>query len=173
MQRYAINPKTSTVVIDARSTVGPIAWEVVGPAGEFEVAVSDGGVDTTHPASGYLEIAVGALTSGNRLYDGELQRRIEARTHPTARVELTGLRNRSGALQAEGRLTFHSVTRDIHGRLDVELRSDGSILVTGEHDIDIRDFGIPAPSMLMLKIHPDVRVHIVLEGRPVAARLEP
>lgn len=169
MRRYTIDPQRSTVVVDARSSVGPIAWEGVGPAGEFGFHTSNGSVDLSEAPFGWLELPLTALASGNRVYDAELLRRIDARRHPVARIELAEVvaAETGGRYHARGRLTFHGVTRSIAGELDVDVRDDGTVLVTGEQDVDIRDFGLPAPTMLLLKVYPDVRVHLVCEGRPV------
>ena len=76
------------VLIDVRSTVGPISFGAVGITGYVDAVVSDGEIDTTTTPSAHLEIAVEGLRSGNSLYDAELLRRIDARLHPTATLEL-------------------------------------------------------------------------------------
>lgn len=170
MQRYIVHPERSTVVVEARSSVGPIAWEGIGPTGEFAFEVgADGTVETTRPVAGWLELPIESLASGNRLYDAELQRRVDARRHPRARVELQEVRpgDDGGTYVARGTLAFHGGVRQLEGELALERLSDGAVVVTGTHPVDIRDFGLPAPTMLMLKVFPDVRVHLVVEGTPV------
>jgi polyisoprenoid-binding protein YceI len=100
------------------------------------------------------------------LYDAELLRRIDARRFPTAKVELrectaSGLGSRYGL---KGDLTFHGVTRPAEGTVSVEALSDHRILITGEQVFDIRDFAVPSPTMLMLRIYPDVRVRLQAEA---------
>jgi polyisoprenoid-binding protein YceI len=168
VREFDVNPDGSTVVIDARSSVGPIAWEAVGLSGWFSTATRSGGIDFGAEPSGQLDIPIAAFTSGNRVYDSELQRRVDARLYPTAQAELTGLEHVSDEeFRAHGRLTFHGITRPISGLVQIHLREDGSVVASGEQVVDIRDFGVPPPSLLMLKIYPDVRVHMVLHGRPV------
>jgi hypothetical protein len=41
------------------------------------------------------------------------------------------------------------------------------LVVSGEKVIDIRDFQLAAPTMLMLRIYPDVRVFLHLEAEAV------
>ncbi len=36
--------------------------------------------------------------------------------------------------------------------------------MTGEQVFDIRDFDVPSPTVLMLRIYPDVRVHLHVEA---------
>lgn len=169
MQQYVIHPGKSTIVVDARSSVGPIVWEGIGPTGAFAFRVAGSDVDVSAPVSGWLELRLAALASGNRLYDAELQRRINVAHHPTARVELVDVRpgDRPGWFAARGQLRFHGVTRPLAGDLQVELVDDRTVVVMGAQLLDIRDFGLPAPTMLMLKVFPEVRVHLVIEGERV------
>ena len=169
MRRLRVNPDSSTIVVEARSNVGPIAWEAVGPTGEFAVALSDGGAATDPSPQGWLELRLDTLTSGNRAYDAELQRRLDTRRHPAARVELREVRRagNSHRFHVVAQLGLHGVEREVDGEIEVEVREDESVLVTGQQQIDIRDFGLPAPSTLMLKVYPDVRVHLVVQGEPV------
>ena len=39
-------------------------------------------------------------------------------------------------------------------------------VITGEQVLDIRDFAIPSPTVLMLRIYPDVRVRLQVEAEP-------
>ena len=81
------------------------------------------------------------------------------------RSERTGI-----VFRARGDLTFHGVTRPAEGTVSVEVLSDRRLVVTGEQVFDIRDFAVPSPTVLMLRIYPDVRVHLhaeaVLEEAP-------
>ncbi|HZQ78134.1 MAG TPA: YceI family protein [Acidimicrobiia bacterium] len=167
MARFRVVPERSSLTIDARSNVGPIRWEASGLRGGFSV-VGNGpeGVDPGKVEWAELEMEVENLTSGNQLYDAELMRRIDARTHPTARVTLrhldpVGTGNR---YQLDGELTFHGVTRRLTGTVVVAFPDADVALVYGEKIIDIRDFDIPSPAVLMLKILPDVRVRMSLEA---------
>lgn len=154
------------MAIEARSNVGPIRWEASGLRGGFEVV---GGTEAVDPAKvewAELEMSVDSLTSGNQLYDAELMRRIDARAHPTARVALrhidpVGAGNR---YQLHADLTFHGVTRQLTGTVVVAFPDTDVALVYGEKIIDIRDFDIPSPVVLMLKILPDVRVRMSVEA---------
>lgn len=170
MRRLRINPRRSTVVVEARSNVGPIAWEGAGPTGEFTFSWSDGEIERTPAPSGWLELRLESLRSGNQVYDSELLRRVDAHRYPVARVELDEIGERApdGTWPASGTLLFHGVTRQLTGHLEIDVRDDGSVLATGSHAVDIRDFGLPAPTMLMLQVYPDIRVYLVVDGDPVA-----
>jgi hypothetical protein len=169
VRRLRIDPERSTIVVEARSNAGPIAWEGVGPTGELAFAPDGAAIGQDPPPYGWLELRLEALSSGNRMYDAELLRRVEARRHPVARIELERIDagDAEGLHRARGRLEFHGVTQPLTGDLEIRQREDGTMRVVGARQVDIRDFGLPAPTMLMLKVYPDVRVHLVVEAVPV------
>jgi polyisoprenoid-binding protein YceI len=76
-------------------------------------------------------------------------------------VDSVGTGNR---YQLQGDLTFHGVTRLLTGTVEVAFPATDVALVYGEKVIDIRDFDVPSPAVLMLKILPDVRVRMSLEA---------
>jgi PadR family transcriptional regulator, regulatory protein PadR len=163
---FELDRDRSAVLIEVRSSVGPLSFGATSLRGSIEAAVVGGVFHTGVAPSGSLEIDVSALRSGNSLYDAELLRRIDARRFPTARVELrectaSRLGSRYGL---KGDLTFHGVTRPAEGTVSVEALSDHRLLITGEQVFDIRDFAVPSPTMLMLRIYPDVRVRLQAEA---------
>lgn len=169
IQRYRVLPERSAVLIEARSTVGPITFGAVGLTGLLEAEVR-GGVIWPHDATvASLDVPVTGLSSGNSLYDAELLRRIEARRYPVARLELRDclVVGGAGRYRLTGELDFHGVVRSLDGTVSIDPRTDGTIVVTGEHTFDIRDFGIASPTVLMLRIYPDVTVKLQVEAEPV------
>ena len=164
---FEIVPDRSVVLIEARSTVGPISFGAVGVTGYVRAAVRQEDVLVDPAPSAHLRVDVGQLRSGNSLYDAELLHRIDARRYPTAEVELTSCR-KIGVdrhLSLGGILTFHGVSRPIHG--SVQVSCCGSKLeITGEQAFDIREFDVPSPTVLMLRIYPDVKVRLHVEAAP-------
>ena len=152
------------MTIEARSSVGPIQWEATGAEGWVEAELIDGAIDTSIAPSARLELAVRKLQSGNTLYDAELMRRIDARRFPTTVVVLTQAAGVEDRYQIAGDVTFHGVTRPVQGSVVAHVEPAGELRVTGEQTFDIRDFRIPSPTILMLKIFPDVRVRLRLEA---------
>ena len=61
-------------------------------------------------------------------------------------------------------VTIHGTTRELSGGLELTLAEDGTALITGQQRIDIRDFTIDLPSVLMLKIFPDVTVRFRIQA---------
>jgi hypothetical protein len=56
------------------------------------------------------------------------------------------------------------VTRPANGAVSVEVSAERRLVITGEQAFDIRDFAIPSPSVLMLRIYPDIRVRLHAEA---------
>ncbi len=163
--RYRLVPQRSVVLIEARSSVGPITFGAAGVTGEVEAVIIDGCVDPAAAPSARLEIDVSRLRSGNSLYDAELMRRVDARRYPTMLLDLRSCASLggSGRYRLGGDVHFHGVTTALDGTVAVETRAD-TIVVRGEQLIDIRDFGIASPTALMLRIYPDVIVKLHVEA---------
>jgi PadR family transcriptional regulator PadR len=166
--RFRLIPDRSVVLLDVRSTVGPLSFGAIGLTGSLVADIADDRVRCDTQPSGHIEIALGTLRSGNGLYDAELLRRIDARRFPIARLELSkcaGLAS-DKRYRLAGELTFHGVTRPADGTVDVDVTADGRLVITGEHVFDIRSFAVPSPTMLMLRIYPDVHVRLQVEAAP-------
>jgi polyisoprenoid-binding protein YceI len=167
--RFRVESDESAVLIEARSNVGPITFGATGIEGVIELTLADHAIDVDHEPAARLSVRLDSLRSGNALYDAELLRRVDARKHPVTSVNLReAVRiGQSSRYQVTGDLTFHGLTRSMSGTVAAVVGEDGKITVVGEHVFDIRDFDITAPSVLMLRIYPDVRVQLQLVAAPV------
>lgn len=168
-RRFHLVPERSAVVVEARSNVGPILFGAAGLAGEIEVAVAGSRVEGPG-ARARVEVRVDQLASGNDLYDSELRQRIDARRYPRSIVDLRDAEavEGTGSFRVSGDITFHGVTRAMSGDVAVNLGEDGRIVVSGEEEVDIRAFGLSPPTMLMLRIRPEVRICLHLEAEAEA-----
>lgn len=164
--RFRVVPDRSAVMIDARSSVGPITFGALGVTGFIEVPVSGRCVRPSPAPTAHLEIDVARLQSGNSLYDAELLRRIDARRHPIVSLDLRGCNalGTKGRFQLHGDVTFHGVSKPLDGTVSVVMPTDHSLVVRGEQVVDIRDFGVVSPTVLMLRIYPDVVVGLQVEA---------
>ena len=164
--RFRVVPDRSAVMINARSSVGPITFGAIGVTGVIEVTVAGRRICSEPFPTAHLEIDVDQLRSGNSLYDAELLRRIDARRHPTVNLELracTALGS-TGRYQLPGEVTFHGVSKPLDGTVSVAMPCEHTLVVRGEQVVDIRDFGVVSPTVLMLRIYPDVVVGIQIEA---------
>jgi PadR family transcriptional regulator PadR len=166
LRQFQLDPERSVVLIEVRSTVGPISFGTIGLTGRIEADVADGLLRIGTKPSARIEVGVQGLRSGNRVYDAELLRRIDARRFPTATVDLRNCEGTGvpGRYRLSGDLTFHGVTRAADGTVDVAVNDNGRVVITGEQTFDIRDFAVPSPTVLMLRIYPDVRVRLHVEA---------
>ena len=165
-RRYQLVPERSVVLVEARSTVGPISFGALGLSGVVDVEVADGKIVIGSRPSALVEVPIATLRSGNRLYDAELLRRVDAARYPVVTLDL----HQCVALgvgdlyRLEGSATVHGVTRPVTGTVVVHLSDDGVLDVSGDQVFDIRDFGIESPTVLMLRIYPDVTVRLHIEA---------
>ncbi len=161
------------MLIDVRSTVGPISFGTIGVTGTIQAAVADGVLRTDIAPSGHLTIDVSGLNSGNKLYDAELLRRIDARRFPTATVDLRECAERARYPLPPGRRAHlpRGDPRPAEGTVSVEAHLDRRLVITGEQVFDIREFDIPSPTVLMLRIYPDVRVRLHAEAELEEVRM--
>jgi PadR family transcriptional regulator, regulatory protein PadR len=166
VQRFSVSPDRAAVLIEARSTVGPITFGAIGIVGWIETTVGDGALEPGEHTRAHLEIALERLASGNRLYDAELLRRIEARRHPLVTLDLDAVSpiGPPERFALVGSIEFHGVRRQLQGTVVASMPNPRTLAIRGEHGFDIRDFGISSPTVLMFRIYPDVMVKLQLEA---------
>jgi polyisoprenoid-binding protein YceI len=163
MARYRIEPGRSHVWIDAKSNLHPIHSSTDGLEGFVELNVEPAGeVDLSVTPAGKLSLQVSKLSSGNRLEDRELHKRIDSRRFPTIdgvmdQVEKNGS---SHTYRVSGDITFRGVSRRHEDEMTIHEIDDQTIQLQGSSRFDIREFGMEPPKMLMLKVDPEVEVRI-------------
>ncbi|MGH3344280.1 MAG: YceI family protein [Carbonactinosporaceae bacterium] len=174
MTGYRVDADHSRVWIEARSSLHPIHGEATGLGGELDVAVSGDRLDLSRPCAMLLQLPVASLQSGNPLYDREMRRRVESKRYPLISGEAREVRGAgeaaegaAGRYHVRGDLTFHGVTRTVDGEITFIARGDGALVIEGEQVFDIRDFGVDPPRILTLRVHPEVKVRIRVEARPI------
>ena len=163
---YNFDPMRSCVWVSGRSNLHPINTETRGITGWFEASSrEDGSLELDLPIAGELQVAVERLTSGNQLYDHELRRLIDARRYPTiegrvTKISADGVHPR---YSVAGDIVFHGKTRSFEHGMDIEFGGD-EVSLTGDYVFDIREFGMKPPSMLMIRVYPEISVRVELYG---------
>jgi hypothetical protein len=156
-------PERSTVSIEARSSLHPIHSNTDGLEGYVDLEVGpDGAVDLATKPAGLLSLAVSRLSSGNRMEDREMYKRIDARRYPIINGVLDQM-ERSGATgsyQVSGEITFRGVARHHQDSMTIRRVDPETIELAGKSHFDIRDFGMEPPRILMLKVDPEVEVEV-------------
>ncbi len=168
MSRYRIVPERSRIWVEATSSLHPIRAETTGLTGYLEAEVVDGHIADGAPATGRVEIDADRLQTGNGLYDHEIERRLEVRKYPVIRGTVRGVQPVGDGQRhrVSGELEFHGVARSVDGEVTLRSVDDRTLEITGERSFDLREHNLEPPRLLMLKVHPDVRVR----GLVVAVR---
>jgi len=166
MPLFRIIPERSRVWIEASSSVHPIKGESEGLSGTINAAFNGDGLDLSSLPEISVELPVERLKSGNRLEDAEMMRRIDARRYPTIRGIVRDMKPQGvgGRYVVTGDLTFHGVTQSMEGEVTVSRPDNGTLGIEGEREFDIRDFKVDPPKILMLRVHPEVKVRIRVEA---------
>jgi polyisoprenoid-binding protein YceI len=146
--------------VDARSSLHPIHVETTGLHGHLDATVADAALAAGAPTTGAVEIEADRMKSGNPLYDHELERRLEARKYPFIRgtVREVAPLGDGQRYRVLGQLEFHGVTRPVEGEVRLRVLDERTLQIEGEQVFDLRDYGLEPPRILMLKVHPEVRV---------------
>jgi hydrogenase expression/formation protein HypC len=157
--RYSIVPDRSQVWIDARSNVHPIHSSTSGLEGFVDLDWEpSGAIDPAGTPAGRLSLAVDRLKSGNRMEDRELQKRIDARKFPRIEGQLERIApdGSEASYRVSGEVTFRGVSRRHEDLMDISPVDERTIRLTGASSFDIRDFGMQAPKVLLLKVEIEV-----------------
>jgi len=167
--RFEIVAERSAVLVDARSSVGPLTFGAMGLAGSIETPVRAGRVVADQSTTATVIVPADALHSGNEIYDAELRRRIDARRFSQITLALRDCRpgGTPEHVRVTSDVTIHGVTRRLEGTLRISQPGGGVVAATGEQVVDIRDFDIVSPALLMLRIYPDVVVKLYVEAEEV------
>jgi polyisoprenoid-binding protein YceI len=108
-----------------------------------------------HPILGEADGLEGSVEA--EMADGR-----DARRFPTIRGEMTHMKKGGGDghYRVRGDLTFHGVTRSVEGDITISSSDGHSLVIEGEQTFNIRDYGVEPPKILLLKVHPDVKVRV-------------
>jgi len=163
--RFDVNTAQTTVQVGLRVNLHPSHINANALSGFIECEVDDQGKPRLdQPYRAELTLPVDAIKSGNGIQDREMRRRFDTSRYPTITAVVTHgeALDDDGRYRATARLTLHGVTKDITG--DVKLTPSGNTLtIDGQQVINVKDFGIDPPRLIILKVEPDVdlQVHIV------------
>lgn len=162
MSRFTV-ADASRLVANARSSVHPITYRAP-LTGHIDASVSDDHFDLSAPVTAAFDVALEDLRGDDPHTDSEMRRRIDVQRYPLAHASVSGVTSvGDDRYRLACDLTLHGQTRQLEGEADVTL--NGAMLnAVGSVTIDIRDFGIKAPRLLMLKVYPEVEIIINLQA---------
>jgi len=148
---------------DARSNVHPIHSSTDGLEGFVDLEFGQSGeLEPTYGPRGQVSLAVSRLSSGNRLEDRELQRRIDSRRFPTIDGVLGAVEHvgDDGSYKVSGDIIFRGVSQHHADLMRISRVDDQTIQLEGKSRFDIRDFGMEPPKVLMAKVEPEVDIRV-------------
>ncbi len=156
--KWRIDPERSSVAFTAASTVHTI-HAAGSAAGWFEAVFDERGFALDRSLKGRLEIPVAELSSGNRIVDREMRRRVDSDAHRVivAEIETTEEIDEDLA-RVTGTVDFLGIGTLVEG----ELRLRPGPRLTGIGEFDTRWWGLEPPRLFMLRVEPIVTVEIDL-----------
>lgn len=144
---YRVDGKRSSLAIRGTSSVHPIHIRSRALEGEFTFVDGVG--------SGRLVVPTKSLRGDTPLHDIELRRNIPPRRYPSIEAVV----RRLTSTDADGDITFFGSTVAASGPLTVS-EGDDELVITGEANFDVRDFGFEPPNILGVKVHPEITVRV-------------
>ncbi len=164
--RYRIVPEKSQIAVEAKSSLHPIRAETAGLVGYLDADVTSGRLDATAAPGGHVEFEVESVKSGNRLFDMEVERRLDARKYPLVKGdvrEVTVVGADSNRYQVQGDIAFHGVTKRVSGQVTLKSLGTSTLQIEGSVSLDMRDFGITPPNYVDPLFKASVRVVVERE----------
>ncbi len=168
--RYSVSASDSWLTFEARSTLHGVHGKVSDLSGSVEVAWNEDGSIAAEPLPKmHVEFPVERLRTGNGMQDGEMWKVIDSKRFPRIAADVRSLRpgNAPGRYGASGSVTMSGRSRQYDGECTIS--ADGDVItIEGDLTVDIRDFGLTPPKLVIIKVDPVVRVHIHLVAKKAA-----
>jgi hypothetical protein len=166
--RFNVASKESTLQFEARSTLHPVHGHAAELTGYVEInADGEDALDDGPPPKMHVEFPVERLRSGNALQDREMWKLVNSKAFPRIAADLRDFApaSQAGRYRASGDITFVGRSRRYSGEVSVD-RAPERITIDGELDVDIRDYNLRPPNLVVFKVEPVVRVrlHLVAKG---------
>ncbi len=161
MPRYRIVADESTVDIDLNVNLHPSHVRARKISGTIECEFDRNGLPRLDaPYAARLTLPVASLKSGIGLQDREMRRRFDVKRYPgiTATLMSAKALARRGSYRATFEISMHGQTREVAGSAKLKVVG-GTLTIDGEQKINMQDFGIEPPRLLILKVEPVVTVH--------------
>jgi polyisoprenoid-binding protein YceI len=167
---YTLDP-ASTLSVSGSSTVR--GWTCTARVLDTTAVAGASTTLADAIATAMLAVPVANLDCGSGTMEGHLRRAMNAERHPTIRFRLdrytvAGPADGRQAVDVSGNLTINGQTRPVTARIEAIRNPDGSIQATGEVPLDMTQYGVTPPSLMMgtLKVRKDVTIAFDLGLNP-------
>ncbi len=165
--RYAVSPSESSLTFEARSTLHGVHGKASDLTGFVRVAWNPDRTLAADPAPQmHVAFPFEQLRSGNALQDREMHKLVDVKRFPRVAADLRELHpeGAAGRYKASGDITLAGRSRKYEGEVAIA-GDDERLVLDGELEVDIRDFGLKAPNLLIVKVEPVVKVRLRLVAR--------
>ena len=165
--RYEVSSSDSSLVVNARSTLHDVRASTAALTGYLSASwEADGRLATSPEPSMHVEFPLDSVRSGNAIQDREMLKMADARRFPKVAADLRSVEPVAlpARYKATGDITLAGRSRSYSGEFSIA-RANGGVTVEGELGVDIRDFGLKPPNLLILKVDPVLRVRLRLLAR--------
>ena len=168
---FRINPAAVEAGFDLKATAHTVHARTTRALGEVTVVPGDGGALAL---SGWIEIDAGTLDSGNERRDKKMRSEsLAVDRFPTLRFEPSRFEPSAAIARGdrvEGRLIGHlkirGVTRPATLAASLTLQG-GRIVAEGTFDVRWAEYGVPDPSVFVLRVDPVAHARFRVEFAPV------
>jgi hypothetical protein len=168
--KFSVQSAASKLSFEAKSTLHAVHGTASQLKGSVSATIGDGSLALDPPPVMHVEFPVERLTSGNTLQDREMWKLLDSKRSPTVAADLRSLTLTAGnTYRAAGDITLSGRRKSYAGDLTIVADQD-RLVVDGSLVVDIRDFGLQPPRLLMVTVQPQVTVtlHLVAAAEPGA-----
>lgn len=170
-QTTSLRLQSGTAWFTARATFGPFTGVTSSVAG----AVSSPG--TERAATGWVEVLLDSLRTGNGTRDRHMREALETSTHPRARFELDSLvpdpagtgAGDARPVRLHGRFRVHGITRPVIATGTVQPRADGGWQLGATFPVSLPEHQVSkglSRALGTIRVQPVVQVRVELVFAP-------
>lgn len=154
--------REGSLSFDGHATLGDFTGTTTTVTGRLAGAADLAG------ARGWVEAPVNTLKTGNGKRDADLNKSMESDRYPIMRFELEDVSPEavapdSGTVTLHGTLLIHGVSRRVDLPATLAFEPQG-LRLRSRFPLNLKDYGIGGLTKMlgMLKMHPDILVHVDL-----------
>jgi hypothetical protein len=162
--RFEVMSSDSSLTFFATSPTQSAYGKTTALSGYVDVAWNPDGTVAREPAPKmHVEFKVESLRTGNDLQDREMWKLIDSKRFPRIAGDLREFSVGSvrGRYAGAGQITLAGLSRRYESEFRLE-RDAARVILDGEVNVDVRDFGLKPMKLLVLSVAPLVRVRLHL-----------
>ncbi len=165
MPHYKVDSAQTKMFVQARSNIHDTTTTFPAISGNVEVDPAD-----LAGAKASFTVSMKEFDAGDWLKNRKMKSELAPDKYPSASFELTGLRDINQSDDGAFAAIAQGVLRYRNKELQAEITGQGTIdgttiAATGTFDIDLRDFAMKPPRILMFKMEPELSIEVTLRMR--------